>query len=953
VEVLTTDKANSQFSDLVNSVQHLRSLEIAQSFSALPTISRGLSTTATATIVDQLIIAFSGKFKIFASTNANSQEVALLLRGISKNQITLRQLQTKKLLFSLIENAVTGSTANEISVITYSLGKMRVQQKTDLPNSLKLHYYERLEKLLPFANPRDLSSTLWGLRECKFSWNQFPSGLKKRLLMSVLALDGTETRQSTANILLALGQLGFRYSTLSTAQNLMLQEQFKKFPKRMMQMKDMIQIFHGLACMGCQWSFLSPEVQFSLGECWFLAIQREIVPNSDSISKSNIVVPPSGTGLVLHSLAEMGVKWEDLPAPLRAGLLLALVYSETSTLVRPDYGEKKIHYLEPPSAGPTTDKIATASSLEEQPENQQHFALLRSLATIVRSLSRLDISLASLPTQAQDALFRILANSAQSPPAKKLISSLPGRSLSLILCGFADMRLSWREHIPSNVQSIVWRTLLSLPSEITSANESNNENLLQAVVTSLDALSRLNFPYRLMSETDKAAVQSLIIQSFVIVKKQAMIKYRYNRVGLKDIIVSGWKLVQLSSKLWDFDTALNETTYNNGIGRQQIVPWEVKRAYLESLSQMLVQTNRHIDFVTYFYEKEKLTHEEVVLLLKVLGDLRCSHGELAMFPVEVFVAPEEPDTNRITLVSSSTDAGSILSVTKSLANEILSSRNVSLVDYVLTVEALANLGHHWLHLSPRLKRSLVAGYSNHEWNRGSLMCIFIWSLGRLRYPWQSELFSVPGNNWQNEQRYQAMEWERHILQQLSVVLKASAVTNLKSWSSLLRGLAALQISFRRKQQQQLQHQHQRQQQQQEHALLRDAGETELSFLPRLLLRRLLYALYPSHEYHEPKFLREMYPYLHWSYSQQAWHAFDGKMDRDMLTSASGCLLKYSDPQAMVLLKHMLRSLQIIFPPLESENAQCNVLVSNDDDNVDRLVSALRQFVGIQWQRLMQ
>lgn len=172
VEVLTTDKANSQFSDLVNTVQHLRSLEIAQSFSALPTISRGLSTTATATIVDQLIIAFSGKFKIFASTNANSQEVALLLRGISKNQIILRQLQTKKMLFFLIENAVKASSANEISVITYSLGKMKVQQKTDLPNSLKLHYYERLEKLLPFANPRDLSSTLWGLRECKFSWNQ-------------------------------------------------------------------------------------------------------------------------------------------------------------------------------------------------------------------------------------------------------------------------------------------------------------------------------------------------------------------------------------------------------------------------------------------------------------------------------------------------------------------------------------------------------------------------------------------------------------------------------------------------------------------------------------------------------------------------------------------------------------------------------------------------------------
>eukprot|EP01033_Poteriospumella_lacustris_P013009 gene13009-9306_t len=719
--------------------------------------------------VDKLITSFGFTILSSPSTETIGHEVASFLSGLARLGVPWSALATRRLLCILIDQAIASAFPNELSVIVHSLGELRVNQAQDLPSTLTASLLDRLSSALTLASPRVLSCTLWGLKECRFRWKQFPVALRQHIVCAVVAFNGQESRQATANSLLALAQLGVRYTTdLTMSQQAALQTQWQRLPQRSMAFVDMVQILHALGAMQCPWSSLHPDTQFALGEAWFAAVQREIHrANSDAVAS----IVPSTVGLVLHQLAQMNATWTTLPSAFKAGLQLAVIYASSSS-----------------GGGGASGGPAAATT--------------RSVATIVHSLARLGVSWSQLHEQAQRSLFRVLLlggggssdgddGRGRPPPL------LRGRSLAACLVGFAELQLSWDRDLPVDVQQELWASLLHYAATVTatatvvtptatqlttrrelllSVGEATStlpphENALQVLFTSLNALLQLQFPFATLQQRHSQVLEALLTSALT----QATTS---STAALRDLIVGGWTLVQLGRRqLWSDAAA---TAAADGRRRREtLLPTALQAAYLRALARQLQVTaalsgDQHA-LMHHLLHEQRLAVDELVLLLKVLGNLRVSLREQAACAIA-------PPATR-----SGGSSSSLLAVTKSIAALIFASdRHATLTDVVLTLDALANMGHTWAGMPPSLRRKILAAYPRHTWNRGSLTCLFVWSLGRLRYPWH-------GSGSGSGSDPAALRWQRRLLDDVHAALTAGAVTNARSWASLLRGLAALRL----------------------------------------------------------------------------------------------------------------------------------------------------------------
>lgn len=347
--------------------------------------------------------------------------------------------------------------------------------------------------------------------------------MRQHIIRAVVAFNGQESRQATANSLLALAQLGVRYTAdLTTSQQATLQTQWQRLPQRSMAFVDMVQILHALGAMQCPWSSLQPDTQFALGEAWFVAVQREIHrANSDGTDATTATpttatatsaveatavasIVPSTVGLVLHQLAQMNATWTTLPSAFKAGLQLAVIYATSSSS---------------DSGGPAA-------------------AATRSVATIVHSLARLGVSWSQLHEQAQRSLFRVLllgggGRSDGDDGSRRPPPLLSGRSLAACLVGFAELQMSWDHDLPVDVQQALWASLRHYAATVTatavpptatqlttrrallSADQAPSklpppENALQVLFTSLNALLQLQFPFATLQQRHPQALEAVL-----------------------------------------------------------------------------------------------------------------------------------------------------------------------------------------------------------------------------------------------------------------------------------------------------------------------------------------------------------------------------------------------------------------------------------------------------------
>lgn len=618
--------------------------------------------------------------------------------------------------------------------------------------------------------------------------------MRQHVLRSIGDFNGQESRQATANSLLALAQLGMRYTVdLTMRQQTTLQTQWRRLPQRSMAFVDMVQILHALGAMECPWSSLHPDTQFALGEAWFAAVQREIHrangDTTDAASMSTVAeapttttavasIVPSTVGLVLHQLAQMNATWTTMPSALKAGLQLAVVYASSSC------------------SSPTFDHGEEAAT--------------RSVATIVHSLARLGVSWSQLHEQAQRSLFRVFLHSGEDRGGvggnRKQPPQLRGRSLAALLVGLAELQVMWDRDLPADVQQELWTSLLHYATTATaavtppsmrrdpSAGEAAPlslslrlpppENTLRVLFTSLNALLQLQFPFATLQQRHPQLLEALLTSAL---KQAATPTTTMTTTTLRDLIVDGWTLVQLGRRrLWSeapAAVAAVAATAADGRRRKTLLPAALQSTYLQALACQLQATaalGRDQSALTrHLLGEQHLAVDELVLLLKVLGDLRVSLREQAACTI----APSA-FTNNSSSRSNSSDSSSLLTVTKSIAAWIFArdDRHATLTDVVLSLDALANMGHTWTGMPPSLRREILAAYPRYTWNRGSLTCLFVWSLGRLRYPWRGADIDLA-----------AWRWQQRLLDDVHAALTAGAVTNAQSWASLLRGLVALRL----------------------------------------------------------------------------------------------------------------------------------------------------------------
>lgn len=136
--------------------------------------------------VDQLITSFCYILLSSPASETMGHEVASFLSGLARLGVPWSAMGTRRYLCIVLEQAIASAFPNELSAIVHSLGELQVNQAHDLPSTLTTTLLHRLSSALIDAPPRVLSCTLWGLKECRFHWQQYVSVVLSLLLLSLI-----------------------------------------------------------------------------------------------------------------------------------------------------------------------------------------------------------------------------------------------------------------------------------------------------------------------------------------------------------------------------------------------------------------------------------------------------------------------------------------------------------------------------------------------------------------------------------------------------------------------------------------------------------------------------------------------------------------------------------------------------------------------------------------------
>lgn len=184
--------------------------------------------------------------------------------------------------FSMIgfsEEVISKSSLEEISTMVLSLGTQRRHEKSSDLSDMITRILNKLDKLLvesemyseirpvdELKTASDLLRLIVGLSKLRSTWMQFPLSLRSKYLQLILMFDNNQQVKDLATLLYSLGQVGFKIDNSDQDDNSTRQSIFNGMNTILNRCtgQSLSNMLHGIANIGIKWSNIPLSLQANM-----------------------------------------------------------------------------------------------------------------------------------------------------------------------------------------------------------------------------------------------------------------------------------------------------------------------------------------------------------------------------------------------------------------------------------------------------------------------------------------------------------------------------------------------------------------------------------------------------------------------------------------------------------------------------------------------------------------
>ncbi len=422
----------------------------------------------------------------FSMSLLSKRNIALLLNSFDQTQI------------------VEKYNAQALSNAIWSLGSID-DSKIINPTNLKL-LLSQINRVSNEMTDQGISNTLVGLQRLGFKWDvDIPIETQSALSTALCRVCFTMSPQAVGNTLYSLGKLGCNYNALTDRIQIALELSIRKSANKAIK-KDSMQIIQGLALMEYNWAYLSKNSQDSI--CLAVYNQAKEWSHQGPINAIEIAT-------ILYSLVSLDTKWISLQAPLRAALLIGMSKLSSLHLFSESYLKDINNQLD--------DFLSTKlDSRNNYNDNNTKLskkviatnALLRAIATIIYSLSKLDVKYSSLPLDVKDGIMNCIIF---------FHPSVSSQSLCMITKGLYKMGVKWDIDVPHAYKATYLNTVGSAIESVQVTSDSDSENLnFQGFTIILVNLGKMGLTWSKIPTTIQTIIVNKILFLVPLVNMQCL-----------------------------------------------------------------------------------------------------------------------------------------------------------------------------------------------------------------------------------------------------------------------------------------------------------------------------------------------------------------------------------------------------------------------------------------------
>ena len=409
----------------------------------------------------------------------NPSIITKILIGLARMKLSISLLSKRNI--DLILNSFNQKSIVEkynsqaVSNALWSLGSIEGSKIVNSTNLILL--LSQINRVSSQMTDQGISNTLIGLQRLGLKWDiDIPIEIQSALSTAICRVCFTMSPQAVGNTLYSLGMLGCNYNALTDRIQIALELSIRKSAKKAIK-KDAMQIIQGLALMKYNWANLSKPSQDSI--C--LAVYNQAKEWSDK-GPANVIE----IATILYSLVSLEAKWLSLQAPLRAALLIGMSklsslheFSESNSKDSSNRPEDFL-LMELESRNKYNDNNVSVSKKITATN-----ALLRAIATIIFSLSQLDVDYNTLPLDVKQGIINSIMF---------FHPAVSGQTLCMITKGLNQIGVTWDIDVPYLYKSIYLNTV-GCAIDAVQINGNNDSLTFQGFSTILVNLGKMGIKW--------------------------------------------------------------------------------------------------------------------------------------------------------------------------------------------------------------------------------------------------------------------------------------------------------------------------------------------------------------------------------------------------------------------------------------------------------------------------
>jgi hypothetical protein len=261
----------------------------------------------------------------------NTKSFSKYLTGIVRLGVTSSKLPIEILLELItMDGILCNMDSVGISNLFWLLGKLGLNMQ-QLPVSLQRDMFKQVFETSKAFNSQSVSYFLTGLYQLGANWHELPVIIKSMISSMICRESPRASCRSIGKILFALGKMDANYYSLTDRLQIGIELGIKKAmkdTKSSINMNDRCDVLNGLALIGYTWEKLSTSTAEALANSVYeqaLSWRSQLTPRSaNDFNPKSIIAVTFNVSKVFQALHLLGLDWNNLPAPIKAALILGL-----------------------------------------------------------------------------------------------------------------------------------------------------------------------------------------------------------------------------------------------------------------------------------------------------------------------------------------------------------------------------------------------------------------------------------------------------------------------------------------------------------------------------------------------------------------------------------------------------------------------------------------------------